>query len=105
MQAARRQSVDFAAIARAALARAPEICARWCPEGRREGREWVARNPRRADKRLGSFRINLETGRWADFASGDKGGDLISLGAYLAGTSQIEAARAIAGMLGIFIDE
>ena len=32
-------------------------------------REYVALNPTRADKRAGSFKINLQTGRWADFAA------------------------------------
>jgi hypothetical protein len=36
---------------------------RWLPGGRREGREYVARNPRRADRTAGSFRINITTGR------------------------------------------
>jgi hypothetical protein len=61
----------------------------------------TARNPRRADRRPGSFRINLNTGRWADFATGDGGGDVVSLAAYLFSISQAEAARQIAGMLGI----
>ena len=46
-----------------------------------EGHEYVARNPTRADRRPGSFKINLRTGRWADFATGDKGGDPVSLAA------------------------
>jgi len=32
-------------------------------------------------------------GAWADFATGDKGGDIVSLLAYLQGVSQSEAAR------------
>jgi hypothetical protein len=60
----------------------------------------VALNPRRADCRLGSFKVNLNTGRWADFATGDRGGDLISLLAYLQGVSQTEAARLLARELG-----
>ena len=50
-------------------------------------------NPRRADRHLGSFQINVRTGKWADFATGDRGGDLISLGvAYQ--PSQVDDARA-----------
>jgi DNA primase len=74
---------------------------RWLPDGRREGNEWVALNPTRADKHPGSFKVNLRTGRWADFATGDKGGDLISLAAHLHGLSQVEAARKLARMLGL----
>jgi hypothetical protein len=65
------------------------------------GREYTARNPRRPDRNAGSFRINLNTGRWADFAIGDGGGDVISLAAYLFGVSQIEAARRLADLLGV----
>jgi hypothetical protein len=65
------------------------------------GGEWVARNPRRADRSPGSFKINVRTGRWSDFATGDKGGDVISLAAYLAGLSQVEAAFELARALGI----
>jgi hypothetical protein len=54
----------------------------------------------RADRHLGSFKINLRTGRWADFATGDAGGDLISLRAYLDGIRQGEAARRIAREIG-----
>jgi len=96
--------IDFAAINRAAMTRLPDLLAQWLPDGRREGVEWVARNPRRPDRRPGSFKINLETGRWADFATGDAGGDPVSLAAYLAGIGQGAAARRIAEMLGISPD-
>jgi hypothetical protein len=96
-----RSAIAFAEINRAALARLPDILTRWLPGGRIEGREYVARNPRRHDRRPGSFKVNLATGRWADFASGDRGGDPISLGAYLAGCGQAEAARNLAAMLGM----
>jgi hypothetical protein len=86
-------SLDFARIAQAAVRHAERLVPAWLPGGRRRGREWVVRNPRRADAHAGSFSINLRTGRWADFATGDRGGDLISLLAYLDGTSQLAAAR------------
>ena len=71
------------------------------PRGKAVGREIVALNPRRADRNLGSFKVNRYNGRWADFATGDKGRDPISLVAYLADVSQGEAARLLARMLGI----
>lgn len=99
---AMRPHVDFRAIANAALARAPSLVTSWLPDGKRVGHEWVARNPKRADKHIGSFSVNLTTGRWADFAVADAaGGDLISLRAYLLGTSQLEAARSIASEVGL----
>ena len=94
--------MDFEAINAAALLHLPSLCARWLPDGRREGREWSTRNPRRADRRPGSFKVNLVTGKWADFALADaRGGDPVSLAAYLSGLSQSEAARALAAMLGL----
>lgn len=95
--------VDIRATAQAALSQADAVMSRWLPDGKRRGPEWLARNPRRADNRPGSFSVNLATGKWSDFATGDKGGDLVSLVAYLEGTaSQGEAAHRLADALGIF---
>ena len=77
---------------------------RWLPNCQRERHEYVALNPTRVDRHLGSFRINRHTGRWADFATGDRGGDPVSLAAYLFNISQAEAARRIAAMLGLSED-
>ena len=101
LQRQRRERHDFNRINTTALANLPTLLARWLPDGRREGNEYVARNPRRLDRRPGSFRINLCTGKWADFATGDRGGDPVSLAAYLAGMGQAEAARNLAAMLGV----
>ncbi len=93
--------LDFSEINRAALANLPALLRRWLPDGRLVGREYEARNPKRADRRPGSFRVNVITGKWADFATDAKGGDVVSLAAYLSGTGQAEAARALADMLGV----
>ncbi len=95
------RSIDFARINAAALLHLPAICSRLAPDGRREGQEWVAKNPTRLDRRAGSFKINLKSGRWADFATDEKGGDPVSLVAYTAKTSQANAARLLSRMLGI----
>jgi hypothetical protein len=72
------------------------------PGGRVEGREYVALNPKRADSTLGSFKVSLTTGRWCDFATTeDRGGDLISLTAWVFGLSQSEAALRLALKIGI----
>ena len=98
---ARLRLVDFGAINRAALRNADAVVRGLLPEGRKERHEWVARNPLRPDKRLGSFKINLSTGRWADFATGDAGGDLVSLAAFVAGIPQREAAIRLAESMGV----
>lgn len=94
-------SINFGRVAKAAQLHSDSLCRRWLPDGHEEGREWVARNPRRADHSAGSFKVNLSTGRWGDFATGDKGGDLVALAAYLFDLSQKEAALRIADMLRI----
>ena len=94
-------AIDFESINAAALPALPALCARWMPGGKRIGREYVTLNPTRADRRAGSFKVNLQTGRWADFATGDKGGDVVSLAAYLFGLRQTDAARRLADALGI----
>lgn len=97
------RSIDFDHINAVALPSLPAICSRLLPDGRREGKEWVALNPTRPDRRAGSFKINLKSGRWGDFAIGDKGGDPVSLVAYIAKTSQAKAAHLLGRMLGIEI--
>jgi hypothetical protein len=97
----RGQPIDFDAINKAALAPFPAVLARLLPGGKRVGAEIVALNPRRADRHLGSFKVNRYNGRWADFATGDRGGDPVSLVAHIADISQIEAARLLAQMLGL----
>jgi hypothetical protein len=94
-------SLNLDAINSAAARHLPHLVQRWLPNGRRHSDEWVALNPRRHDRRLGSFSINIRTGKWADFATGDKGGDIISLGAYLFAISHLESARALATILGV----
>jgi hypothetical protein len=93
--------INFERINLAALSNFPAILARWLPDGHVRGAEYVARNPLRADRKPGSFKINLHSGKWSDFATGDAGGDVISLTAYLAGIGQADAARNLADMLGV----
>lgn len=93
--------VDFLSISAAAIPLLPTIVCRWLPNGKRWGCEWVSRNPTRADRNPGSFKVNVKNGRWADFATGAKGGDVISLAAYLFDLSQLQAARKVASMVGI----
>jgi len=93
--------IAFRRIAGVALSRAALIVVRWLPDGRREGAEWVCRNPTRDDRRRGSFKVNVKTGRWGDFATGEGGHDLISLAAYLFKLRPGEAALKVADMVGV----
>ena len=94
-------ALDFGRVNAAALTVLPSLLERWLPDGRKQGAEWVARNPIRSDRRQGSFSVNTRTGRWADFATGDRGGDVVSLAAYLHGMRQGDAARKLSEMLGL----
>lgn len=96
--------LNFKKINRAALPVFPALLMRWLPDGKKIGYEWVALNPRRADHHAGSFKVNMRTGRWADFATGDRGGDIISLAAYIGQIKQCEAARQLSLMLGVCHD-
>lgn len=94
--------IDFKRLAAAALQRAESLVPQWLPGGHKAGYEWKSINPQRADQHEGSFSINLVTGKWGDFACDDKGGDLVSLYAYLfCGGDQVAAAKDLADVLGI----
>ena len=75
----KNQRIDFQAIAELALLHVDSLLEEILPMGRREGQEYVALNPTRQDNTPGSFRVNVSSGAWADFATNDRGGDLISL--------------------------
>jgi putative DNA primase/helicase len=90
---------DFAAVNRAALPHLEALCLRWLPGGRRIGAEWTCGSLRGDPGR--SCKVSLRTGRWADFATGERGGDVVSLAAAVHRTSQGEAAQRLARMLGL----
>ena len=92
---------NFPAVAAAALASCASVLERWLPGGKHSGHEYRALNPTRGDSRAGSFSVNTATGAWSDFATGDKGGDLIALVAYLDAVKQAEAHDRLAVFLGL----
>lgn len=94
-------AIDFSGINRASLAAMPLLLDRLLPGGQFRHNEYVALNPTRADRHLGSFSINIRTGAWGDFATGDRGGDVISFVAYINRLKQSEAARHLTQMLGL----
>lgn len=92
---------DFKHVSEVALSHVDKVLSRWLPDGKKEGAEYVVRNPKRSDSKPGSFKVNCDTGVWADFATGDKGADLVALVAYLDGVKQGEACSRLAAFLGI----
>lgn len=93
--------VDFNAVSQAALGSLDLVLTRILPGGYRDGHEYVSLNPTRGDGSPGSFKVNLQTGVWCDFATGDKGGDAIDLLAYVESKSKLEAARELGEMLNV----
>lgn len=92
---------DFNKIKLAALSSIERVLSHYCPNGKRQGREYLPLNPVRSDSTTGSFSINLDSGAWSDFATNDKGGDLIALVAYIEGIKQGEAANRLCKLLGL----
>jgi putative DNA primase/helicase len=97
------EKIDIKLIAQTALGQTEPLVQNWLPNGKREGVYWISLNPTRVDNKTGSFKVNINTGQWGDFATEDKGGDLVSLYAYLNNVSQTEAAKAVASSIGMTV--
>lgn len=98
------QQINLTTINRAGVAALPVVLAKLLPGGKIFGRDYVVRGSRYADRRPGSFRIKLfgpHAGAWTDFETGERGGDPVSLVAHLEHMSESEAARLLAGLLGL----
>lgn len=83
--------LDFNALAQRLLLGSETLVPQWLPGGRRRGHEWVCGDLGGSEG--DSCSVNLLSGRWADFATGDKGGDLISLYAAIHEISMGDAYR------------
>ena len=97
--------LDFNYIESKALPQLRNFLEQWLPGGDIIGHDYCPLNPTRKDEHKGSFRINLKTAQWHDFATGDKGNGLISLYAYLNKLSGFDSAKEIAKLLDISITE
>ncbi len=99
---AARERPDFTVVNQAARQRAQDVCRRLLPEGTRQGKEWVCGSVSGIAGR--SLRVRLDgdrAGAWFDHATGDGGGDFVSLAAAVAKLPQFEAAQQLARMLGL----
>lgn len=90
--------LDFPALAQAALPHAERLLREWFPEGKRTGHEFKIGNL--SGNKGDSLSVNINTGRWSDFAADESGGDLISLYAAIHRISQGEAARKLSEEIG-----
>jgi hypothetical protein len=93
---------ERSAINQSAIANILPILERLLPGGTVRGQDYVVRNPTRADKAAGSFKVCVagpKVGVWSDFATNDKGGDPTSLVAYIRNCSKNQAARMLRNYL------
>lgn len=104
-QSSKAKRPSFADVKAASLKDIERVLAHWLPNGKRVdgGKEYTAPNPTRTDKRAGSLKVNLNKGTWADFATADKGGDLIDLVRYLDGGTDVEACAKLTELLSVSV--
>src|ERR1700689_2321805 len=92
-------TAEFKPVAEAALAQAAVLLPQWMG-GRRQGSEWVGE--RKANGGIGdSWSVNLATGKWSAFATGQHGTDLVSLFAALNHMEQHAALEEVAAIVGV----
>ena len=82
---------DFHSLSAELLARSESLCNEWFPAGKKRGHEFVVGDLQGAPGE--SLSINLNSGVWMDFATGESGGDFISLFAAMHRIEQGEAFR------------
>ncbi len=91
--------IGIGRIAAAALNQSRTLLPAWLPDGRWDGVEWRCGDL--SGGKGSSFGANSKTGKWSDFASGESGGDLVSLYAAIHGLRQGDAAREVAEQIGM----
>lgn len=96
-------SIPFEAINAAALAALPSLLGEWFPRGVRRGHEFVIGDLRGSPGE--SLSININTAKWADFASDARGGDPVSIcAAAFHGGDRVAAAKDLGRRLGVFMN-
>lgn len=89
--------LDFAGLAGVLLARWEQFLPTWVPGGKLIGREYTAGSVRGGPGN--SFSFNTQKGYWADFATDERGGDMIALYAANQNISNGEAAKRLADLI------
>lgn len=96
------KKLPFDQVKEAARAALPRVLDWAGVHWQQAGHEIQMINPCRSnDDGFGSFSINATNGVWGEFATGEKGGDVIALVAYLKGYGQGEACKDLARLFGI----
>ena len=87
--------IDFKLLADQLRGCAGIVVPRLLPGGKLIGQEWTCGDMSGGPGK--SLRVNIQSGVWMDFASGEKGGDIISLKAAIDKCSMLEAAKSLLG--------
>ena len=90
--------VDADIVKRSLLGCAESVCRRLLPAGKPEGKEWRCGNLRGEPGH--SLSVNLDTGVFEDFATGEKGGNLLELWRQVRGVDFATALREAAAFTG-----
>jgi hypothetical protein len=91
--------INFADLARALLDQIDRLVPMWLPDGVKNGHEYVCGSLSGGKGK--SCSVNMVTGQWSDFATGEAGNDLISLYGAINGFSNGKAAAEVARELGL----
>ena len=91
-------NINFDKISQALLDNVMVFLPDWLHGGRLVGKEYTVASLHGGSGN--SLKINTETGLWADFATGQKGGDLISLYAAIKNIGQVAAAKVLCEKYG-----
>lgn len=91
--------IRFADLAAALLRDVEHLLVQWLPNGVRKNHEYVCGSL--AGGAGTSCSVNLNTGQWADFSTGEQGGDLLSLYAVANGLTMGKAAAQVARENGL----
>lgn len=91
--------IPFAEIQDKCVPVVESLCRRWLGAGHKTGGWWVANVPWRNDK-TASLGVSFKTGRFQDFGADGKRGDMIKLFSLIYGTDMVDAADAVAQIVG-----
>lgn len=91
-------NIDIKQIAAKALPHAENILNHYLSGGKLSGREYQCANLSGGNG--SSCSVNIVTGQWSDFATGEAGGDFVALIAAIRKCSQLDAAKELAQFIG-----
>ena len=82
-----------------------EILKRLVGNGKIEGGDYVTFNTKRKDGKLGSFRIDISSGKFHDFATGDRGGSILDLASFVYDCDLLTAAQKLQQLFPFLADK